>query len=104
MAGAVITNQQSGGGGKIPQLRVRLRPAAEAKIRQGHPWVFDESVTDENRRGRLGELAVIYDKQNRFLAIGLFDPESPLRIRILHSGSPVMIDKAFWLGRLRGFF
>src|SRR5437773_1535553 len=95
-----MTNQQAGAGGKVPQLRLRVRPAAEAKIRQGHPWVFNESITEENRPGEMGELAVIYDKLNRFLAIGLFDPESPLRIRILHSGSPVKIDKAFWLGRL----
>ena len=83
------------------RLRLRVSAAAEAQIRKGHPWVFDESITEQNRAGVLGELAVIYDKQNRFLAIGLFDPESPLRVRILHRGSPVQIDESFWQRRLR---
>ena len=83
------------------RLRLRVSAAAEAQIRKRHPWVFDESIREQNRPGVLGELAVVYDKRNRFLAIGLFDPESPLRVRILHRGAPTQIDEAFWRGRLR---
>lgn len=83
------------------RLHVRLRPAAEGEIRSGHPWVFDESIRELNRAGQSGELAVIFDRKNRFLALGLFDPDSPIRIRILHRGEPVMLDADWWRARLR---
>lgn len=50
--------------------------------------------------GEVGDLAVIFDKNRRFVAIGLYDPDSPIRIRILHQGSPKQIDDTFWRDRL----
>ena len=64
------------------RLRCQLKPAAENAVRRGHPWVFSESIVDQNREGVAGELAVIYDRRDRFLAVGLFDPGAPLRIRV----------------------
>lgn len=83
------------------KLKVRLTPAAEKAARSGHPWVFAERVKDQNRPGELGELAVIYDRNNKFLGIGLYDPESPIRIRMLHAGSPQTVDEAWWSARLQ---
>ena len=74
------------------RLRLRVTAAAESMVRGGHPWVFSNSVRDQNRDGETGELAVIFDRQDKFLAIGLFDPESPIRVRILHVGKPCVID------------
>lgn len=79
---------------------MRLKPAAETVIRQGHPWVYDEAVRDLNRLGHPGELAVIYDRNDRFLAIGLYDPTSPIRVRVLASGKPVVINDDWWMARL----
>jgi 23S rRNA (cytosine1962-C5)-methyltransferase len=81
-------------------LRLRVTATAETILRSGHPWLFAESVRSQNREGRLGELAVIFDRKDKFLAIGLFDPDSPLRVRILHSGKPQTIDSAWWKKRL----
>ena len=83
-----------------PRLRLRVTPAAEASLRAGHPWLFAESIQAQNRPGQLGELAVIYDRKDRFLALGLFDPESPIRLRVLHVGKPQTIDRDWWSGRL----
>ncbi|MDB6020662.1 MAG: rRNA (guanine-N2)-methyltransferase [Pedosphaera sp.] len=82
------------------RLRLRVTAAAETILRGGHPWLFAESVREQNRAGEAGELAVIYDRKDEFLAVGLFDPDSPIRVRILHAGKPVMIDRAWWLRRL----
>ncbi|MEM6821830.1 MAG: class I SAM-dependent methyltransferase, partial [Verrucomicrobiota bacterium] len=81
-------------------LRIRLNRASEGHIRKGHPWVYDQSIREQNREGLCGEYAVIYDRNNRFLAIGLYDPSSPIRIRILHSGKPQQLDEAWWNQRL----
>ncbi len=88
------------GPGTQPRLRVRVTAAAERAVRQGHPWVFSDSIRETNRRGDLGELAVIFARDDRFLAIGLYDPESPLAIRILHAGKPATIDGSWWHARL----
>jgi 23S rRNA (cytosine1962-C5)-methyltransferase len=84
---------------KPSRLRLRIAPTAERHLRGGHPWLFDASIREQNRPGAAGELAVVYDKQDRFLAIGLYDPESPIRVRVLHCGKPITLDDAWWRAR-----
>jgi 23S rRNA (cytosine1962-C5)-methyltransferase len=86
------------------RLRLRITAAAETVVRSGHPWVFSESVLKSNRVGQTGELTVIFDRKDKFLAIGLFDPDSPIRVRILHVGKPQTIDIAWWQARLAQAF
>lgn len=82
------------------RLAARVTPDALRHVRAGHPWIYDHSVTSISGDGRPGDLAVVFDAQRRFAAIGLFDPSSPLRIRVLHHGSPTTIDRSFWRERL----
>lgn len=82
-----------------PRLRLRVTAAAEEMLRHGHPWLFADSVREQNRPGQRGELAVVYDRKDRFLGIGLFDPSSPLRVRMLHAGKPVVLDAEWWRQR-----
>lgn len=82
------------------RLRLRVTAAAEKHVRAGHPWVFSDSVREQNRAGAAGELAVIFDRNDKFLAVGFFDPESPIRVRVLHVGKPLTVDAEFWRGRL----
>jgi len=83
------------------RLRLRLTATAETIVRGGHPWVFADSIREQNRAGQTGELAVIYDRNDKFLAVGLFDPESPIRVRILHAGKPQTIDSIWWKQHLQ---
>lgn len=78
------------------RITVRVTPEAERQIRAGHPWLFEGSIRHQNFDGSAGDLAVIFDRKKRFLAIGLYDPHSTIRIRILHHGEPRTID-ASWL-------
>jgi len=86
---------------KPPRLRLRVTATAEDIVRGGHPWLFAGSIREQNRDGEVGELAVLYDRKDRFLAIGLYDPGSPLRVRILHTGKPVTLDDTWWEQRLQ---
>jgi 23S rRNA (cytosine1962-C5)-methyltransferase len=85
---------------RVPRLRLRVTAVAESILRSGHPWLFADSIRKQNRPGQAGELAVIYDRKDRFLAAGLFDPDSPIRIRLLHAGKPRAIDHNWWFERL----
>ena len=69
-------------------------------MRGGHPWVYADRVKELNRPGTAGELGIAYDRQDRFMAIGLYDPDSPIALRVLHTGKPVQLDDAWWGGRL----
>jgi 23S rRNA (cytosine1962-C5)-methyltransferase len=92
------------------RLAVRITPDALRQVRHGHPWVFDRSIatinghdaerTDPTTLGAAGDLAVIFDEDRRFAAIGLWDPASPIRLKVLHRGPPATIDAAWFATRL----
>jgi len=92
---AIDQNAQQG----VQTISVRVTPAAARAVRSGHPWVFDQAITHQNRSGASGDLAAIYDTKRRFVAIGLYDPASPIRIRVLQRGRTVMIDTTFFKNR-----
>jgi 23S rRNA (cytosine1962-C5)-methyltransferase len=82
---------------KTQRLALRVKSAAERKLRQGHPWIFDQAITKQNKEGQAGDIAIIFDQQkNKFLALGLYDPYSPIRVKILGVGQPLQLD-ADWL-------
>ncbi len=79
------------------RIAVKLKSAAERKIRQGHPWIFNESITKESHTPNSGDLAIIYDhKSNKLLALGLFDCESPIRIKVIHFGGGAQINQEWF--------
>ncbi len=82
------------------RIAVRVTRDALRQVRGGHPWVFDGSITSTSHAGSAGDLAVVFDDKRRFAAIGLYDPSSPIRVRVLHSGGPRSIDDSFWSERL----
>ena len=43
---------------------------------------------------------MVYDRNDAFLAIGLYDPGSPIRLRVLHSGKPATLDAVWWTHHL----
>jgi 23S rRNA (cytosine1962-C5)-methyltransferase len=86
------------------RLPIRLYPRAERAVRRGHPWVFAQGIRQQRREGSAGDLAVIFDRGNRFLAVGLYDPSSPLRIRILQHGEPANIDGEWFAARVRAAY
>ncbi len=85
------------------RLAVRITPIAERPLRRGHPWLFDGGITnlEELADGRAGDLAVVFDQKRRFLAIGLYDPHSPIRVKVLHHKQPTRIDNEWFLEKVR---
>ena len=81
-------------------IHIKISKTLERKIRRGYPWVFHYQVQNEKVEGKPGDLAVVYDSKNQFLAIGLYDPESDIRLRILQTSNPVGIDGSFFEERL----
>ncbi|MFO7735801.1 MAG: class I SAM-dependent rRNA methyltransferase, partial [bacterium] len=74
-------------------VAVRVSKEALKNIRKGHPWVFENSVVSMNRKAYPGDIGVVFDKKNRFAAVGLLDPFSMIRLRVLQFEKPAKIDK-----------
>lgn len=87
------------------RLAIKVRSSVERHLRSGHPWVYAESIAKQHKEGQAGDVAVVFDqKRNQFLAVGLYDPFSPIRVRVLHAGEPVTIDAAFLHARVQEAF
>ncbi len=78
------------------RIALRVTPAAERALRKGHPWLFANALIKQSHEGQPGDLAVIFDSQRKFLAIGLYDPTSTIRVRVLQHHKPVLIDQ-LWI-------
>jgi len=78
------------------RIAIRVSLAAERAIRQGHPWLFEAAIQNQSHPGHPGDLAVIFDRQRKFLAIGLYDPTSIIRVRILQHRRPAQIDQGWF--------
>ena len=82
------------------RLALRVTPDARRNLLGGHPWLFERAIVRESGDGQPGDLAVIFDDRRRFVAIGLYDPTSPIRVRVLHHDAPEPIDRAWLRDRL----
>lgn len=68
----------------MANLAVRLNAKAALSVRKGHPWVFSDSILRIAPEGRNGDTAVLFDRSGKtWLGAGLYDPDSPIRVRVL---------------------
>jgi len=87
-------------GPSAKRIALRISAPAERALRQGHPWIFDGSITEQSHTGTAGDLAVVFDDKRRFLAVGLYDPTSPIRVRILQNRHPANINTGWFQSKL----
>lgn len=66
------------------RIAIKLSSASERMVKKGHPWVFEKGIVKESPGAKAGDLAIIFDeRRNKFLALGLYDPYSPIRIKVM---------------------
>ena len=83
----------------LKNIAVRVRKSAEKAIRN-HPWLFDRAIESVSHTGSAGDVAILFDHKRRFLAAGLFDPDSPIRVKLLQHGKSAKLDCAFYYRKL----
>lgn len=74
-------------------IALHIKSNTERAIRRGHPWLFENGIQRQSHAGKPGDLAVIFDHKRDFLAVGLYDPCSPIRVRILQHHQQAKIDR-----------
>ncbi|WP_298344405.1 class I SAM-dependent rRNA methyltransferase [uncultured Algibacter sp.] len=88
------------------RLAVKLNAKGEQFVVHGHPWVFSNNITKINDDAISGDLAIIFSKnKNRVIGLGLYDANSPIRIKMLYSGTErVEINAAFFQNKIKEAF
>lgn len=82
-------------------IAIHVTASAERALREEHPWLYENSITSQSKDGLAGDIAVIFDKKDRFLAVGLYDPHSPIRVKVLHHNNPAQINANFFNTNLK---
>ncbi len=85
-------------------ISVRLAAPVVRAVKKGHPWIFDKGILTQNKVAQPGDLAILYDQKRVFVGIGLFDPDSPIKIRVLHYGKPLTLDTEWVKEKLENVF
>ncbi|RLD26806.1 MAG: class I SAM-dependent rRNA methyltransferase [Bacteroidetes bacterium] len=86
-------------------IAVKLSVAGERSVRNHHPWIFSDSIEKVNKEGKSGDLAIIFSHtKNKAMGVGLFDPQSPIRIKMIHFDGGTTIDHAFFSEKILAAF
>lgn len=76
---------------------VTVSPRGEARLRQGHPWIYRSDVDAEGAAG--GEVVLVRTVRQRVVGSAFFSDRSQIALRMLtHDDRP--IDAAFWQQRI----
>jgi 23S rRNA (cytosine1962-C5)-methyltransferase len=81
-------------------LQIYLKQGREAPVRRGHPWIFSGAI--ERTQGDAGSVGVadVFDSKKFWIARGLYNPASQIRVRVLTSKDEP-IDGDFFRRRIR---
>lgn len=82
----------------IPKtLAIKLSVVGERSVRSGHPWIFSDSIEKISKEGVAGDIAVIFSHtKNKVIGVGLYDPDSPIKIKMVHFGGGAKLDHDFF--------
>jgi 23S rRNA (cytosine1962-C5)-methyltransferase len=89
---------------KVPAtIAIKLNKAAEKAVKQGHPWVFEQSIEKgPDKVAAAGSLCVLFDQRtNKPFAFGLWDPNEIIRIKIIFRGERLQLNLEFWNSQLK---
>ncbi|MHB1843556.1 MAG: class I SAM-dependent rRNA methyltransferase [Deltaproteobacteria bacterium] len=79
-------------------LPIELSKDLARHLREGHPWVFKQAL----QRPPKAPAGTVVDVTSggRFVARGLYDPHSPIAIRLLSSDPSAEVGPALWRARI----
>lgn len=86
-------------GARVPSLRVRERAAVA--VRRGHPWVYREALAGAAPSLEPGALVALSDEAGAPLGLGVYDPGSPIAVRVLTRDASARVDAGWLAGRVR---
>jgi 23S rRNA (cytosine1962-C5)-methyltransferase len=81
-------------------LKLRLRRDVVRTIRSGHPWIYAEALVPPPSLLPAGAVVEVLDFSSRFLARGLWDPSSPIAVRVYTRDQDEALDETLVRDRI----
>lgn len=80
---------------------VKVTPKAEKSLKNGHPWVFSDEITEVNGRYENGDIVDVFSAKDRYLGSGFINDNSKIRVRVISRNANDKFDEAFYKRRLK---
>ena len=80
---------------------VKLKKGKEKAVRQMHPWVFSGAIEQIKGKPENGDIVMVNDSNNAFLAYGFFNDKSRVAVRLLEWNQDSEIDENWWRKKIR---
>ena len=81
-------------------IPLRLKPTRQFPFLARHPWVHAHALADDGRELACGQVIDLLDHDGNWIARGVLNPASRLRVRLYSYDSNIAIDEALWRGRI----
>ncbi|MDD6991334.1 MAG: class I SAM-dependent rRNA methyltransferase [Oscillospiraceae bacterium] len=79
--------------------RVTVTEKCRKRTSGGHPWIYDNEITDADNITD-GALADVISEKGRYMGTGFFNSNSKIRVRIISRNANDTFDEGFWKRRL----
>lgn len=80
---------------------VKLKKGKEKAVRQLHPWVFSGAIDQIKGNPENGDIIMVTDSNNDFLAYGFFNDKSRVAVRLLEWNLETEINESWWRKKIR---
>ncbi len=83
-----------------PPIPLRLKPQRQFPFLARHPWVHAHSLAEDGRDLPCGQVVDLVDHDGNWVARGVINPHSRLRVRLYVFDQAVSIDDQLWADRI----
>lgn len=80
---------------------VKLKKGKEKAVRQLHPWVFSGAIDQIKGNPENGDIIMVTDSNNNFMAYGFFNDKSRVAVRLLEWNLETEIDENWWRNKIK---
>ncbi len=83
-----------------PPVTLRLKPSRQFPFLARHPWVQAHALADTGEALVSGQVVELVDHDGNWVARGLVNPHSRLRVRLYAYEAETVIDESLWKSRI----
>jgi 23S rRNA (cytosine1962-C5)-methyltransferase len=80
--------------------QVILKKGREKSVKNRHPWLFSGAIRRLEGSPSSGDVVDVWNSRARFVARGIYNPKSQIRVRLLTWNPNDPIDDIFWQRRI----
>ncbi|MBC7743861.1 MAG: class I SAM-dependent rRNA methyltransferase [Flavobacterium sp.] len=80
---------------------VKLKKGKEKAVKQLHPWVFSGAIETVNGHPVNGEIIIVNDNKDIFLAYGFYNNQSRVAVRLLEWDEKIIVNENWWRKRIQ---